>query len=164
MSYLGLGSNLGDRFGNFFEAIEKLSSVLGITVTNVSHVYETDPVGVVDQPDYLNAAVEIETVLEPELLLQICLDIEYKMGRVRAEKWSSRIIDIDILFYGDIIIGIPGLTVPHPLLEKRAFVLYPLSDIAPELVHPASGRTIKELRNIVDDTGIRKIDNLKLFE
>ncbi|MFC1539706.1 2-amino-4-hydroxy-6-hydroxymethyldihydropteridine diphosphokinase [Candidatus Latescibacterota bacterium] len=144
ISYLGLGSNVGDRFGNLFDAVERLNSNSGITVTNVSHVYETDPVGVVDQPDYLNAAAQVETVWEPELLLKICLDIEHEMGRIRAERWGPRIIDIDILFYGDSIIGIPGLTVPHPLLETRAFVLFPLSDIVPELVHPSCGRTIKE--------------------
>ncbi|MFC1651081.1 2-amino-4-hydroxy-6-hydroxymethyldihydropteridine diphosphokinase [Candidatus Latescibacterota bacterium] len=163
ISYLGLGSNLGDRFGCLLEAVERLNSESGITVANVSPVYETAPVGGIEQPDYFNAAAEIETVLEPEKLLGTCLAIEHDMGRVRAEKWGPRVIDIDILFYGDIIIESADLTVPHPSLDSRAFVLCPLSDIAPDLVHPASGKTVNDLRIAAGDAGIRKISNLKLF-
>ncbi|MFC1490775.1 2-amino-4-hydroxy-6-hydroxymethyldihydropteridine diphosphokinase [Candidatus Latescibacterota bacterium] len=163
MSYLGLGSNLGDRFENLRDAVKRLDGVSGITVTKASYVYETDPVGGVAQPDYYNAALKIKTSFKPGELLKVCLDTEHEMGRVRSEKWGPRVIDIDILLYGDSIIDTHDLKVPHPLMAERAFVLYPLADIAPDTVHPDNGKTVNELRDILVGSGVRKISDLKLL-
>jgi len=115
-----------------------------------------------DEPDYLNAAVEIETVFDAQALLKVCLDIEQDMGRIRTEKWGPRTIDIDLLLYGDFIVNKGHVIVPHPLMHTRDFVLYPLSDIAPDMVHPVIGLTISQLKVEIGQTGIRKMNNLKL--
>jgi len=121
-----------------------------------------------DEPDYLNAAVEIETVLDTQELVKVCLGIEQDMGRIRTERWGPRTIDIDLLLYGDFIVNPrssrgPDVTVPHPLMHTRGFVLYPLSDIAPDVQHPVIGQTISQLKKGIGHEGIRKIHNLKLI-
>ena len=131
-------------------------------VKKVSHVYETRAVGIREQPDFLNAAIEVETLLDVSELLQVCLRVEKEMGRTRTERWGPRNIDIDILLYGNVVLKKKDLTVPHPLLHTRGFVLYPLSDIAPEVVHPVLGSTMNELKTRVGQEGIRRIDELKL--
>jgi len=160
--YLGLGSNLGDRFANIQEAVNRLGRSTGCTVTEVSAVYETAPVGGPDQPDYLNAAIALETSLEADRLLDICIETEQKMGRVRGERWSARIIDIDILLFGGSRIKTDSLTVPHPRMLERGFVLVPLADIAPDTVHPLKKLPVIELVRECDVSGIVKLENYGL--
>ena len=143
--FLGLGSNLGDRDTHLNDAIAALCSNDSINITAQSSVLETEPVGNEDQGKFLNAVVEIETTLSPQALLQVCLDIEMQQGRVRDEKWGSRIIDIDILFFSDQLIQEEGLHVPHPEVHNRSFALIPLVEIAPMMVHPSLGMTAKAM-------------------
>ena len=141
--YLGLGSNMGDRQANMDKALDLLSQRM--RVKKLSSIYETDPVGNADQPRFLNMVCEVYTHLAPKALLTVGKAIESKLGRVSSKPNAPRTIDIDILFYGDQIIETPELTIPHPRLTERAFVLVPLARIAPDLVHPVNGKTIKEL-------------------
>jgi len=146
-AYLGLGSNLGDRKRNLDMAIDFLRE--RIKVEKISPVYDTAPVGDTNQPRFLNMALEISTRLTASALLFMAKGIEAKLGRVPID--SPRPIDIDILFYGDQLVNEPPqLIIPHPRLEERAFVLVPLADIAPDLVHPVSKKTIKQLREEVE--------------
>ena len=161
-AYLGLGSNLGDRFANLAGAVSRLRKAKGVLVGRISPVYETDPVGDPDQPKYLNAAVEVETELEPKNLLKLCLAIEREMGRVRREMWESRVIDIDVLLCGDEVVSTKDLIVPHPLFHEREFVLRPLSDIAPHIVHPVLDENIAELLAFVPESGVRKMEGMRL--
>ncbi|MFC1528847.1 2-amino-4-hydroxy-6-hydroxymethyldihydropteridine diphosphokinase [Candidatus Latescibacterota bacterium] len=156
--YLGLGSNIGDRLGNLNGAVLRLNSSPEILVMNVSNIYETVPVGGPVQPDYLNAAVEIETILEPEGLFRHCSGIEKAMGRERTEKYGPRIIDIDIVLYNQLVLKTDDLTIPHPRMHERAFVLRPLADLVPDYVHPVTGLAVKELLERVDQSGVQKID------
>ncbi|HVS94080.1 MAG TPA: 2-amino-4-hydroxy-6-hydroxymethyldihydropteridine diphosphokinase [Mucilaginibacter sp.] len=148
--FLLLGANLGDRRAHLQRAVQLLEKEVG-TIVKQSSFYETQAWGKTDEPDYLNQVVQIGTALPPELLLQKILDIELLMGRKRVEKWGSRIIDIDILFYDSDIISLPRLEIPHPELHKRRFTLEPLSEIAPELVHPVFHKTIVQLKNELND-------------
>ncbi len=141
--YLGLGSNLGDREGNIAEALRRLSE--GVSIERVSSLYETEPVGYEEQPWFLNAVCEGETELDAEELLRFVKGIEEEMGRKESVRWGPRIIDIDILLYDDIVLETPELTIPHPRLHRRRFVLVPLAELAPELVHPLLGLTVREL-------------------
>ena len=141
-AYLGLGSNLGDRQANLDRALALLSQRL--KVDKVSSIYDSEPVGNIEQPRFLNLVCQVTTNIEPAGLLALAKGIEAKMGRVGGSG-APRTIDIDILFYGDQIIDTPKLVIPHPRLAKRAFVLAPLVEIAPDLVHPVSGKKAKEL-------------------
>jgi len=142
--YLGLGSNLGDRSRNLEKALGYIEQRMRLVTK--SSVYETEPVGNTDQPKFLNMVCEVKTTLMPETLLLFTKGVEQKMGRPsRHVKDSPRTMDIDILFYGDQVFSSPDLIIPHPRLSKRAFVLVPLNEIAPELVDPASGKQIAEL-------------------
>jgi 2-amino-4-hydroxy-6-hydroxymethyldihydropteridine diphosphokinase len=143
-AFLGLGSNLGDRLANLQQAVDRLARTEGIRVVRASRVYETDPVGP-PQPDYLNAVVEVATVLRPRSLLEACLGVEAAMGRVRAERWGPRIVDLDVLTYGDEQIDDPGLTIPHPRMLDRAFVLVPLLELEPDPRLP-DGRLVAAVR------------------
>ena len=142
--YLGLGSNLGNRRDNLDRALDFLSQRLRIG--KVSSIYDTEPVGNINQPRFLNLVCQAYTTLSPIELLALVKGIENKLGRVPSKSNAPRPIDIDILFYGDQVIETPELIVPHPRLAERAFVLIPLAEIAPELVHPVSGKTIEELK------------------
>jgi 2-amino-4-hydroxy-6-hydroxymethyldihydropteridine diphosphokinase len=142
-AYLGLGSNLGDRVFYLRGAIMALTSAK-VDVTAVSRIYETEPWGVKEQPEYLNQVVEVETSLEPLELLHVCQKIEQQFGRERKEHWGSRTIDIDLLIYDNRESDSKELTLPHPYLEKREFVLAPLREIAPTLILP-SGNAISEV-------------------
>jgi 2-amino-4-hydroxy-6-hydroxymethyldihydropteridine diphosphokinase len=139
-SYLGLGSNLNDPKGNINRAIELLAENPRIEILQVSSTYETSPVGYKDQPDFINAVALIETTLSPRELSDAVHGIEDVMGRKRIFKWGPRVIDIDVLLYGDEIIDEEGLKIPHPMMMDRRFVLEPLAEIAPDLVLPG-GRT-----------------------
>jgi len=133
MILIGLGSNMGNRQENIMTAIKGLSNHPEIRVDKISSLYETKPVGVTGQPDFLNGAIGISTTLEPLKLLEVCLSVECEMGRIRKERWGPRNIDIDILLYQDRILCDERLHIPHPRLHTRSFVLVPLSEIASDL-------------------------------
>jgi 2-amino-4-hydroxy-6-hydroxymethyldihydropteridine diphosphokinase len=143
--YLGLGSNLGDRYYNLEWALHALSQKMGMG--QVSSIYDTAPVGNTAQPRFLNLVCEATTSLTPTELLDFIKEIETDMGRQRGPPNSPRPIDIDILFYDNQIINIPGLIVPHPRLTERSFVLIPLDEIAPDFVHPVLGKMISKILN-----------------
>jgi len=143
-AYLGLGSNLGDRLANLRRAVDLLGAHDGISVTRSSRVYETAPVGP-PQPDYLNAVVAIGTTLSPRELLEACLSVETEMGRVRAQRWGPRVIDVDLLTYDAREVHEEGLDVPHPRMHERAFVLAPLLELDADPMLPGS-RSVASLR------------------
>jgi len=144
--YLGLGTNLGNLEENISKAVALLKDTPGIVVEKVSGTYETVPVSDIEQSDYLNAAVKIKTKLGPHDLLEVCQELEKKLGRTQQKQWAPRIIDIDILLYDDLIIDKDDdLIIPHPLMHERYFVLKPLMEIAGEVHHPVFEKTIKEL-------------------
>ena len=143
--YLSLGSNLGDRKANLRSAIERLQAVGD--VVGVSSFYETEPVEVTEQPWFLNCAVALEVDQSPRNLLAALLKLEVEMGRQRVQKKGPRKIDVDILLFGDAIVNEKGLTIPHPGLPERRFVLEPLAEIDPVIRHPKLGKTIQELRD-----------------
>jgi 2-amino-4-hydroxy-6-hydroxymethyldihydropteridine diphosphokinase len=151
---LALGTNLGDRPANLRAAVASLPpAVNGLAE---SPVYETPPWGVTDQPAFLNMVVRGTTALPPLELLRRLKQLETELGRQPGRRWGPRLIDIDILFYDDLVIDQPGLTVPHPRLPERAFVLVPLADLAPDLVHPRLGKSVRELLAGVDAEGVKR--------
>jgi 2-amino-4-hydroxy-6-hydroxymethyldihydropteridine diphosphokinase len=143
--YLGIGSNLGERRKNIEEAISLLMESDSIRVKKISSLIETEPEGVREQPFFLNGVVEIETELSPSLLLKCLKSIEKELGRKDTKRWGPRIIDLDILLYGDLIIADDNLKIPHPLLTERNFVLTPLREIAPDAIHPVLGKKIQAI-------------------
>jgi len=159
--YLSLGTNLGDKLYNLTRAISDLSKLPGTRVISISSVYETLPWGISGQPGFLNQAAAIETAFEPISMLNALRDIEIKMGRQSREKWGPREIDIDILLFGDLIIASEQLTVPHPFLRKRLFVLVPLQEIEPDLVFPEDGASIEEVLNSVSPRERNTIRKMK---
>jgi 2-amino-4-hydroxy-6-hydroxymethyldihydropteridine diphosphokinase len=148
--FLGLGSNIGDRVKALKEAERLISEIDGVLVVSSASLYETEPVGIVDQPSFINSALKIKTTLRPTELLGGLKEIERKLGRVDTIRWGPRIIDIDILLFDNIVVNKKGLTIPHPEMAKRAFVLVPLSEIAPDIIHPVLKKSIREL---VDELG-----------
>jgi 2-amino-4-hydroxy-6-hydroxymethyldihydropteridine diphosphokinase len=146
-AYVGLGSNLGDREATLYAALEALGESSEVDVVAVSAFRETDPVGLVDQPRFVNAAAALETGLSPRELLSLLLDIERDLGRDRRQekRWGPRTIDLDLLLYEDEVIDEPGLAVPHPRLTERAFVVVPLLELAPDLTLP-NGRRLRDVR------------------
>ena len=156
--YLGLGSNLGNRQGNLDKALDLLSQRL--RARQVSSIYDTEPVGNIDQPRFLNLVCQVYTRLAPKELLTLVKSIELKLGRAPRTSNAPRPIDIDILFYGDQVVDTPELVIPHPRLTERAFVLVPLAEIAPDLVHPVSGKTVRELlQGVTERQGVLKWEN-----
>jgi len=154
--YLGLGSNLGDRQQMLAQALAHLSQKVAVEV--VSSIYETKPQYLTDQPMFLNAACRISTSLRPHQLLTLIKGIESKLGRLPDSHNKPRPIDIDILLYDDLIIQGQTLTIPHPLMMERAFVLIPLAEIAPDLVHPVVGQTIGQFAKKVSPDGVVRIE------
>ncbi|NGC44179.1 2-amino-4-hydroxy-6-hydroxymethyldihydropteridine diphosphokinase [Staphylococcus aureus] len=150
-AYLGLGSNIGDRESQLNDAIKILNEYDGINVSNISPIYETAPVGYTEQPNFLNLCVEIQTTLTVLQLLECCLKTEKFLHRIRKERWGPRTLDVDILLYGEEMIDLPKLSVPHPRMNERAFVLIPLNDIAANVVEPRSKLKVKDLV-FVDDS------------
>lgn len=144
-AYVGLGANLGDRDVTLEQALALLEAVPGVEVRAVSTLRETDPVGVVDQPRFLNGAVAVDTTLSARELLDRLLAIERTLGRERGERWGPRIVDLDLLLHGDEIVDEPGLRVPHPRLHERLFALEPLAELDPGLEIPGRGRVSEAL-------------------
>lgn len=144
IAFIGIGSNLGRRKENIKFAL-KLLKKHGIKILKVSTIIETEPYGLKEQPKFLNCVASVETTLNPSQLLKTLLSIENELGRVRTVKWGPRTIDLDILFYDELVIKEKGLTIPHPDLENRIFVLKPLCEIAPDFVHPTLKKTVKKM-------------------
>ena len=153
--YLALGSNLGDRRGNLRAAIENMKSA-GISVLRESPIYETEPVGYTAQRWFLNMVVEAETALFPMQLLTRAGKIERTLGRVRTIPNGPRTIDIDILLYGTAVVRTPRLEIPHPRMHERRFVLVPLADLAPDLRHPVSRKTVRQMLNEAPSGVVRR--------
>lgn len=149
--FVGLGANLGDREQTIRTAIAQLERLPDTAVRRVSSLFDTDPVGPIEQPSFLNAVVELSSELSPRELLWHLLLIERRLGRVREGRWGPRVIDLDLLLYGAEVIDEDDLTVPHPELVGRAFVLVPLAELEPRLVHPVEARTIRELLHDLGD-------------
>jgi 2-amino-4-hydroxy-6-hydroxymethyldihydropteridine diphosphokinase len=159
IAYLSLGSNIGDRAQSLRQAIARLETK-NCRVVQVSSFYETEPVEFTDQAWFLNCAVEVETSLTPAELMAALLAIEHSMGRERIQKKGPRIIDLDILLYGDTIIDTPDLTIPHPAMTHRRFVLEPLAEIAPDAVHPIRRKAVGELLSeMPEGQAVKKLSN-----
>ncbi len=144
LAFLLLGGNLGDRKSNLEKAALLIEKKIGI-ITAKSALYETKPWGKTDQPDFFNQVVVLETEQNPELILKSALTIEQEMGRVRIEKWGARLIDIDLLYVGHQILNSKNLTLPHPGIAERRFVLEPLAELAPDFIHPALKKSHRQL-------------------
>jgi 2-amino-4-hydroxy-6-hydroxymethyldihydropteridine diphosphokinase len=156
LSAIALGSNLGDSLAILEGALEALAQTPGIEVTARSPWYQTEPIGP-PQPDYLNGCALLQVELSPHELLETLLQVEAQFGRVRQERWGARSLDLDLLLFDDLILKTPTLTLPHPRLHERAFVLVPLADIAPDWVEPVSQKAIAELVQKVDWSGVRRL-------
>jgi 2-amino-4-hydroxy-6-hydroxymethyldihydropteridine diphosphokinase len=154
IAYIALGTNLGDRSANLRAALAALPP--DVRVLAESHVYETPPWGYTDQPAFLNMAVRVDTDLEPEALLGYLKQLEAQLGREPTFRNGPRRIDLDILFYDDLVLDESSLSIPHPRLHERAFVLVPLADLAPDLRHPVLGQTVRELLKGLDRTDIQR--------
>ncbi len=152
--YLALGSNLGDRLTNLKEAIAALTPQMEVKAK--SQVYETPPWGYADQPKFLNQVIRVKTYLDPEPLLKHLKRLEVALGRKESVPNGPRLIDIDILFYDELVLYSPMLVIPHPRLHERAFVLQPLMDLDPELVHPTNKKSVREMLAACNSEGITK--------
>ena len=159
-AYLGLGSNLGDRRKSLQDASELLDTLDdGVRVIRSSNIYETEPWGLADQPKFLNCVLEVTTTVSPEGLLALAKQVEQTLGREWSPRYGPRLIDVDVLLYGDITMDTPDLQIPHPRMEQRAFVLVPLAELADNIVHPLWGFTIGQMVKVVGGR-----DGVKLWE
>ena len=157
-AYVGLGSNLGDKTGNIRQALDMLDSADDVSVLAVSSFYETEPEGYEDQDWFVNAAAQIETALSPPRLLKLFKEIEQAIGRGESVRWGPREIDLDLLLYDQLRFESQAVTVPHPRMHQRAFVLVPMAEIAANAIHPVLGKSI---RNLLDELIITK--NVRLL-
>ncbi len=155
-AFIGIGTNLGDRKKHISEALERLGKRTDIKIIKSSSLYVTEPIGYVGQDWFLNCVVEVMTTMPPRELLKHCQSIEEHMGRTRTMQWGPRIIDLDILLYNDAVIEDEELTIPHPNMDKRRFVLIPLVEIAPDVIHPGINKTVTDLLKHLDDA--HKVD------
>lgn len=151
--FIGLGTNLGNRLGNLRGALAAIRDIPGLSVAAVSPLYETEPVGKRDQPQFINAVIEVACDQSPAELLAALQAIERRMGRVNPVKWGPRVIDLDLLYYGNRVLNTGGLAVPHPEAARRAFVLEPLGEIAPGFTDPVARLTVRELLERLDRAG-----------
>jgi len=155
VAYIALGANIGQREKNVAAALNALQHTKGVTVECVSSLYETEPVGgPAGQPRFINAAAKLSTELDPGRLLAVLHQIEQSLGRRRGERWGPREIDLDILLYEDRVVAEDSLTIPHPLMHERRFVMEPLAEIAPDAVHPALGLTAIEILNSIESLSL----------
>ena len=157
IAFVGLGSNLADPLVQVRQALVELESIPGTWVTACSSLYRTSPIGYLEQPDFINAVASLQTTLKPQALLAALLAIENRHGRRRAVRNAQRTLDLDLLLYGEEVIDQDGLTLPHPRLHERAFVLAPLAEIAPDAMVPGRGR-VQDLLARVDCNGVTRID------
>jgi len=158
IAFVGVGANLGDPAEGCRDALKKMGAIPGIRLLRASSFYRTKPVGPQDQPDFINAVAEIRTVLSPQRLLGVLKEIERGMGRGDGPKWGPRVIDLDILLYGQDVVLEEGLRIPHPELHKRAFVLIPLCEIASYVIHPEFGVSVRGLMDrLTDRDGVEKL-------
>ena len=160
-AYIGIGSNLGTSGKNCVEAIEKISTNDHIKIISKSSFYKTVPIGDIEQDWFINSVIRIDTKLNPKELLLTLLNIESEMGRIRKEKWGPRLIDLDLLFYDKLILNQEGITLPHPEIQKRNFVLVPLNEISENLTHPILKKTVKTLlQESSDDSEVKKLTRI----
>jgi 2-amino-4-hydroxy-6-hydroxymethyldihydropteridine diphosphokinase len=157
LAAIALGSNLGDSLAFVEAAVQTLSRDSEIILVSQSHWYQTVAIGPI-QPNYVNGCVVVKTVRSPELLLQLLLDIEQQFGRERTEHWGPRTLDLDLLLYDAVVLQTPSLTLPHPHMTERAFVLIPLSELLPQWIDPVSGLTILQLCDRVDCSEVSLLD------
>jgi 2-amino-4-hydroxy-6-hydroxymethyldihydropteridine diphosphokinase len=158
---VALGSNLGDRRGHLEQALGRLAATSGVRSVRAGDAFETDPVGGPPQGPFLNACVLLETDLDPRQMLAALRAVEAGASRVRQERWGPRTLDLDLLLHGDTLLEEPDLTVPHPRMLERAFVLIPAAELAPDLVHPGLGRTLGDLAGECGGDGLRRLGPLE---
>ena len=156
--FAGIGGNVGDTAHTLSAAVARIERESSVRVLASSPVYRNPPVGPQGQPDYLNAVIELEVLLSPQDLLSLFLAVEMEFGRVRAIRWGPRTLDLDILTYGDRIVDEPGLTIPHPHMHERSFVLIPLADLHPHAVHPLLNRSYCDMAEQVGREGLDRVD------
>lgn len=153
--YIGIGSNLGDRLQHLRSSLNRIKAHPKVNLIAVSSIYETAPIGGPPQDPFLNGTCAVKTSLRPAALLGLLLDTEERMGRIRRERWGPRVIDLDLLLYGEWMLKTPTLEIPHPRLAERSFVLVPLAEIAPAAPVPGTGRTVQELLQDLPPTGVQ---------
>lgn len=154
IAFLGMGSNIGDRFAQIEQAVRLLEDIGTIEVDKLSSVYETEPVGYLDQPKFLNLVCQIRTTLTPHQLLRQVQSIEQRLKRVRTIRWGPRTIDIDILLFGDQMVHDPDLIIPHPRMLQRSFVMVPLAELDPNRIIPGTTKTVFQWAQMLSDQAI----------